>query len=96
MMKYTIKWCHMDAIIAIDRLGRLVVPKNIRKRLGIDRVSKLRASIQNRTLVLDVIDEDIKLRPDGDILLIESVLDSKDDLIDHRVVREERLDKLAE
>lgn len=83
----------MDDIITIDGAGRLVVPIAVRRRLHLVPGCRLRLREQGTQIVLEPIPGESRLvEENGRLVIPGRILDHN---IDHRSVREERLDDLT-
>ena len=83
----------MEEIIAIDGSGRLVIPARLRRKLHLVSGVRLRVVEDGPRLILEPVGEDSPTRERGGLLVLCSKL--LDVELDHRDVREERLDKMA-
>jgi len=81
----------MARTITIDRLGRVVVPQDVRRRLGLIPGSRLRLRDDLDRIVLEAEHPEPELREVAGIL----VLCESGPAGDHRSVREERLARLS-
>ena len=87
--------CHMERIITIDRAGRLVVPKDIRKRLHLRGGSRIRLTEEdNQRLVLEPVDDADCLVEVGGLLIATGT--HRGEWVDHRTLRDERIEDLAD
>ncbi len=83
----------MDEIITIDGAGRLVVPKGLRKKLGLVKGSRLRVTGEGRRLVFEAIpEESTAVEVDG-LLVIRGRLAGE--IPDHRTLRDRRIAHLV-
>ncbi len=83
----------MERIVAIDRVGRLVIPKELRVRHGLQEGTRMRIAEDAGHLILEPIPEDTPLVERGGLLLVDAPLSGEP--VDHRSLREERLTALA-
>ncbi len=79
--------------ITIDGLGRVVIPKTIRDRLGLHAGRSVEIRTEGERLVLEPVAEEAFLTERNGILIITSQLEGP--LTDHREQRDERLERLA-
>ena len=85
--------------IRIDKFGRILIPRSIRKRLGLEAGTLLRLETNDRQLVLQPLeDEPVLVEKDG-LLVCTATLDrgaDAFDLIDHiQTTRRDRIRALA-
>ncbi len=85
--------CHMERIITIDQVGRLVIPKDLRLRHHLHGGSRMRIAEDRGRIVLEPIDEPTPLVERGGLLLVDAPLEGA--VVDHRQLREDRLNSLA-
>jgi AbrB family looped-hinge helix DNA binding protein len=83
----------MERVIPIDGAGRLVIPKEVRNRLRLHKGSRLRISEEGDRIVLQPVPESCPVREVGQLLVVDAPLQGEP--VDHRDIREERLDNLA-
>jgi len=83
----------MEEIITIDRAGRLVIPVRLRRRHGLTDGARIRLVEEGDRLVLEPLGQECPTEEINGLLVITARL--SDDGIDHRTVRQERLDALA-
>ncbi len=79
--------------IAVDGAGRVVIPKPVRRKLGIRRGTKLKVSINGAQLLLEPIEEQSGVVERNGILVATGSLVGE--WVDHRDLREERARKLG-
>lgn len=84
----------MERIITIDGAGRLVLPKEIRRRLRLHKGSRLRLVDEGNQLRLEPLGEEVSVAERDGVPVVESALVGE--WMDHREIREERLEGLAE
>jgi AbrB family looped-hinge helix DNA binding protein len=77
--------------ISVDGAGRVVIPKPVRRQLGIRRGTKLKVSIKGTQLVLEPIGERTGVMERNGILVATGSLVGE--WVDHRDLREERARK---
>lgn len=78
----------------IDKAGRVVIPKALRDRLGLDPGTQLELEVDGRSIILrPQSNAPGCLREKEGLLVLSSRGDGE---IDHRPLREERLDRVAE
>lgn len=84
----------MERTVTIDRVGRLVIPKDLRARHNLSGGTRLRIGEDRGRIVLEPMAEEARLVERGGLLLVDAQLVGPE--VDHRQVREERLAMLAE
>ncbi len=83
----------MVDIIVIDGAGRLVLPVRMRRRLHLVAGCRLRVREEGSTIVLEPVpEESLPVEKDG-LLVAPGRIDDR--AVDHRIVREERLERLT-
>jgi AbrB family looped-hinge helix DNA binding protein len=80
----------MAKAITIDRLGRIVVPQHVRRRLGLVAGSRLRLLDESDRIVLEPEQGGPELREEGGILVL---VGTRGEAPDHRSIRDERLSR---
>jgi AbrB family looped-hinge helix DNA binding protein len=83
----------MARVITIDDAGRTVIPKDLRRQLGLRGGSRLRVRADGDRLVLEPEQESEGVREEGGLLIATGRLVGAS--LDHRDLRQERLDKLG-
>jgi AbrB family looped-hinge helix DNA binding protein len=83
----------MERVTTIDQVGRLVIPEELRVRHHLHAGSRLRVAEAEGRIVLEPIEEPTPLVERGGLLLVEAPLEGP--AVDHRQLREERLQSLA-
>ena len=83
----------MESTISIDRAGRLVVPKRLRKQLGLKAGSQIRVWADGGLLLMEPIREEPLLLEDGDLLLCGGYITGDAPNVDD--LRAERIDALV-
>ncbi len=78
----------------MDRFGRVVIPKQVRKRLGLKAGDEFSLVVEEGKISLIPVEGKVPLRKEGDLLVVASTLVGKpEDLIGE--VREERMRAIA-
>ena len=80
--------------VAMDKFGRILIPKKIREELQLHPDEPLDLEIENGTLRVSIAQQNVELRKMGHILVADSQPfgDSTDVL---KTIRDERLEELA-
>ncbi len=82
----------MASTISIDQAGRLVVPKPLRQRLGLEAGSRIRIWEEDGRLLMEPVPEETLLVQDGGLLLCSGRLEGGPVSIED--LRDERIDAL--
>ena len=85
------------SIVTLDKFGRIVIPKAIRRRLGLDAGTELSLEAENGTIVLRPVARRPPLVVRDDILVSTASLDEEArpfDVVEH--IRDHRRDRLRE
>jgi AbrB family looped-hinge helix DNA binding protein len=83
----------MDRLVAIDRLGRLVIPKELRRRHRLAPGSRLRLRSDGDALVLEPLEAAPILRERDGLLLLDVACEPGD--AEPRALWDERLHRLS-
>jgi len=78
----------------LDRYGRVVIPKQVRKQLGLKAGDEFSLVVEGGKISLIPVEGEVPLRKEGDLLVVASTPVGKpEDLIEE--VREERMRTVA-
>ena len=83
----------MEHVVTIDQGGRLLIPEDLRVRHHLHGGTQLRIAETEGCIVLEPIEEPTPLVEHRGLLLVEAPVDGP--AVDHRQLREERLQSLA-
>ena len=82
----------MARTITIDRLGRIVVPQDVRERLGLQAGTRLVLRDEAQRIVLEPEHTEPEIAEEGGILVLKA---PNADIPDHRALRDERVGHLG-
>ena len=82
-------------ISKIDNFGRVLIPKKIRKKLGINRGTKLNIKNSDKQILIEPIFEENLISDENGILVFNGKIDENIDLIIKKD-REERINKFLD
>ncbi len=83
----------MDSEITIDAAGRLVLPVDIRRKLGLVGGSTLRVRLDGERVVMEPVEEVAAVQRVGSLLVATGSLQGE--LVDHRALRDARSRRIA-
>jgi bifunctional DNA-binding transcriptional regulator/antitoxin component of YhaV-PrlF toxin-antitoxin module len=80
--------------VAMDKFGRILIPKKLREELHLYPDEPLDLEIENGTLRVSIAPQNVELRKKGHILVADSQpLEDSSDILE--AIRDERLEELA-